>query len=198
MRLSRRELGLAWGTGVLLWFALTYWFASGTLGCWSGYREQRRSFEARIRVAEQWVAQRERWDVRFQELMAKLPSYTEQSKAFDMFSGKLNTLKNRYGLEAPRRENPVENERGELREISVVWQWKGSLDSIVRFLYALQSGNDMMDVSKIVILAKLRNPDQLGGSFTVSYIYSLAAPAEPEPEIQGQAGPDKGNRGSNP
>jgi len=177
--LTRRELVLGWLAGVVILYGATYWFGASYVQEWKDIRAQRGTLAKQIEVAEHWLAQQSKWQAQLEQLEAKLPHHKTKENARQIFMTRLEKLRQKHALEVQRRKQVQETSKGNLYELSVWWQWQGTLDSIVRFLYDLQAGGDLMDATKIAITS-MRDPGKLKGTLTVSYAYSRGKPPDKE------------------
>ena len=71
-----------------------------------------------------------------------------------------------------KRKPKKEKHHGNLYELAIDCTWKGDLDALVRFLYALDQENVTMDVERITVTLVAGDKEQLKGNFTLMCIYT--------------------------
>lgn len=183
MKLTLRELLLAWLTGVVLVFLPTwYFFAAPRLEAIRELRARQDSASADLDKERRMVEQAPAWQTRLAEALKSLTVYPDaQDVTADMLI-KVEGLATQNSLTLTRREPQKERRHGDIGALDIKCNWEGTLEALVRFLFALQQDHGMLDINQLYI--KSENKGVLKGTFTIncSFVRSKAKPA---------AGPDK-------
>lgn len=175
MRLTTRELILAWITAVAILFTATWFVLAPRIESWKTLREREREVAGRIEVDTRLIQQSGYWSEALAGILRTLPVYPlERDVTADLLI-RIETLAAQSGLTLERREAQKEERQGELFSLSINCRWEASLDSLVRFLFALQSDSAILDVSQLSITPDSQR--RLKGGFTVDGAYSRTAAA---------------------
>ena len=199
MKLSPREMSLGVATLAVVLGAGTWMWAEPRIAALEELRDRKRESRLVIERSEQLLAREEQWRGRLASLREKLPSYGAGERVATTLMQMLREKAAAAGLTLLRDTPQNERRVGELYEVSIVYQWEGSLESLVRFLYKLQSESVNLDVGSLSARpASGRDGErQLKGTFTVDVAYTRdAAAAEAEAAPPVADGGDATMRGS--
>ncbi len=176
MKLSPRELILAWIAGVVLVFLPTwYFFADPRLADAQEKSDQYQVKTGELETERRMLQQNDAWQAKLNEALKTLASYPEtQDVTADMLI-KVEGLATQNNLTLTRREPQKEKRHGDIGALDIKCNWEGPLEALVRFLFALQQDHGMLDVSQLYI--KSENRGLLKGTFTIncSYVRQKAA-----------------------
>jgi len=194
MILNPREQFLAWLTGMVVLFLATWrFYAQPRFDRLSALAEAREKVEAALR-RERLVLQREQ-QVReqFQAAYQDLATFPEAMDVTADMLIKVEGLANSNQLVLTRREPQKERRQGDIATLDIKCNWDGTLESLVRFLYALGQDHAMLDISELYIRAEGKGV--LKGTFTIncSYIRKRAAetPSPPPPSVPTPESPQR-------
>lgn len=180
MKLSPREMGLGFATLAVLLAAGTWMWAEPRFAALQEVREQKQSSRDIIQRSENLLAREEQWRERVERLRARLPEYAGDERVASTIMKTLEARAAEAGLDllkaTPEKERPV----GELYEITINYRWEGSLNSLVRFLYNLQSKSVNMEIGKLSASPASRPGEKLRlkGGLTIDVAYTRAGRAE--------------------
>jgi Tfp pilus assembly protein PilO len=170
MKLTLRELILAWLTGVVLLFLPTwFFFISPRLADTQEKKEKREEAAADLDKEQRMLDQKDVWLAKMNEALKGLPAYPEaQDVTADMLI-KVEQMAVSHNLVLTRREPQREKRHADMGSLDIKCNWEGSLDSLVHFLFALQQDHGMLDISQLYI--KSENKGMLRGTFTINCSY---------------------------
>lgn len=180
MKLNPRETFLAWLTGVVVVLGVTYWLLQPQ---WQALKDTDRTadaLKARKREADALLERRPEIDKRLNDIRSQLPSHPPGKDVTAEFLRILERLAQQNGLVLLRREAEPERHTGDIHEVSINCNWEGTLDALVRFLYALQSQGAMLDVRQLTVSPIPGVGQRLKGTFTVDFAYTRTTEASAE------------------
>ncbi len=171
MKASRREtlLGLIAFTAIL--FGLTYWLTGSTIV------EQRRIKADKVRLLRQIelhkriLTEKDVWISRLEELQSQLPVYDDKTAITAELLKLIKRMADEHGLDLVRTQPYREEQNGGLYELGVSCNWEGKLDSLVHFLYTLQSQGVRFDVLQLNAQPDAQRDRILKGSMTIDCAY---------------------------
>ncbi len=172
MTLNPRERKLAIGALAALLVGAAYWIGEPRLTEWRETSRIEEALHGRKMIAEHLLNQREELDERMSALREILPRHSMETDVTAQLLRGLQQTADEHDLQLLRREPEPERQIGELYELSITCTWEGGLDSLVHFLYALQTQGAIVDIKHLTIAPVQGSPAQLRGNFTVDYAYS--------------------------
>lgn len=188
MKLNPREAALAWVTGVVVVLGATYWLLEPK---WQDLQAQRKNTNA-LKLQKQefdlMLGRRGEINERLTAIRGQLPSHPPDKDVTAEFLRMLERLAQQNGVVLLRREAEPERHTGDIHEVSINCNWEGTLDAVVRFLYALQNQGAMLDVRQLTITPIPGGALRLKGTFTVDFAYTRAAEAQAAPQEQPPGG----------
>lgn len=179
MKLTPRELALAWLTGATVILGGTYLVLQPHYEQLKALSRNIAALEQRKTEAELTLSRRGDLENRLQAIRSQLPSHVPGQDVTAEYLRTLERLAQQNGLTLLRREAEPERQTGDIYEVSINCNWEGDLDSLVRFLYALQSQGAMLDVRQLTI-SPIPGGARLKGTFTVDFAFTRTAPAGTE------------------
>lgn len=172
MRISSREVLMAWLTGVAVLAGLTFWFVEPR---WERFSYMSRQIEVAQRKMErdrQLIDSRDQWDDRMQGLRRSLTKYPRQRDLTAEYLKLIERLAKENNLTLVQRRPDREKTQGGLYELSINCTWEGDLDALVRFLYTLDQQDVTMNVEELSVSTVPGKKEQLRGSFTLICAYT--------------------------
>ncbi len=173
MTLKERTIVAVLGVLVLYAAAAALWFMN-IENSWRlskkkyiGTREQRMKEDRLIRETATW-------NNAYEDERAKMPTFEEDEKGIDTkFLSRMEEIGQNNAMTISRRQPGQEQEVGDVYELPItVNDWEGSLDNLVKFIYALQQDEDtMFDLSALSIKPSAAHKGYLKGSFTLTCAY---------------------------
>ena len=186
MKVSSRELGLLWATGMVALFGLTYMLAQPRFKEWKDLSARQEETARKIQATEHLLDQRAQWDEKLREFRKKLPQYPADKDVTADLLIRIERLAAANGLQLPARDSEKEVLKGDMYELAVNCKWEGKLESLAHFLFDLQSEDAILDTSQLTVAPNEKKV--LRGSLTVycSYSRTPSAIAAKKPEPKGQ------------
>lgn len=190
MKLSQREILLFWATGVAALAGVSYMIAGPKVTEWKALREAEAEAARKIALSERLVAQAPQWETKLGELRKRLPVYPREKDVTADLLIRLEQIAEQSGLQLLSRDVEREAQHGDLFELAVNCKWEGRLESVVQFLFDLQSQDVILDAGQLNITPNERKMPR--GSFTVNCSYArVASPSAPSAPLA----PAQDNRG---
>ena len=178
---SRRELILGFVTGSVLLLGFSYLLGAPAITRWRAATEQRQRLAGERKVAQRLIAQRGEWAQRLEEQRKGIPVHGLQDPVSAVLLKRIEQLASENGLTLSRVQPDKEKSIGDLFELAIDCAWEGSLEQLVRFLYAVQKQGAILDLRQLTISPGPGAAGRLKGNFTVFFAFSrsgaAAAPA---------------------
>ncbi len=188
MRITSREMTLGLITLTVGLFGGTLLLARSRLVEWQNLKKTQLRLQAEIERDSALVEKREHWETRFDELREAMPQYAAEMETDVLWLGTLDTIARKHGLEIRRSEAGEERQQGDVYELPIECSdWEGSLDSLVHFLFDLQSRGAMLDMRFLLIKPKAGKV--LRGRFSLSCAYTRgdgSGPGEALPDVRAE------------
>jgi len=168
MKISRREVVLAWVTAVVVVAGLTYAFCEPRIKEYRQVMAEQQEMLKRTQLDERLGAQKSVWQTRVNEISMGLPLVpTNKDVTADMLIT-MEGIAKAHGINLLRREAEREQKHGDIYELAINCTWEGSLESLVSFLLELQKQGAMLDLTQLSV-----KPEKglLKGGFVVSCAY---------------------------
>lgn len=178
MNLSTREAVLGVATLAVGLGALTWWGGGAKLKTWHELTRARETLQSKMTIAGKLMARRPQVEARLTELLKDLPRHAPEKDVTAELLKTLETTASENNLTLTRREPEKERAAGELYEVAINCNWEGSLDSLVRFLFAIQSRGAVIDVRQLQVSPARSGGSGLSGNFTVACAYTRTRPAQ--------------------
>jgi Tfp pilus assembly protein PilO len=174
MKISSREMILAWIAGVAALGGLTYLLVEPTLKEWALLEGKKAESMRQVGNQKRLIAQSSRWEAKLSELKKKLPTHPQGKDVTTDLQILIEKLARVNGLNLISREAEKETLRGNMYEVAVNCKWEGKLEALTRFLFDIQKEDVILDVSQLTISPNEKKV--LRGGFTVYCSYSRVPP----------------------
>ena len=174
-RMSLKERTIAAVLGVLILYAAAaaLWF----MNLENSWRLSQKKYAAALKQRmdeDRLIRETAKWNNAYEDERAKMPTFEEDEKGIDTkFLSRMEAIGQENAMTSSRRQPGQEQEVGDVYELPItVNDWEGSLESLVKFIYALQQDKDtMFDLSAISIKPSAAHRGYLKGSFTLTCAY---------------------------
>jgi Tfp pilus assembly protein PilO len=185
MKMSSREMMLAWVTGMVSLFGVSYLVAAPKIKEWGEIMSKREEISKKIDLTQRLIDQNPAWEAKLAELRQKLPQYPADKDVTADLLIRIEKIASAHGLSLPSRTMDKETQAGDMYELAAKCNWEGKLEPLVRFLFDLQQEDAILDVSQL--LAAPNEKRVLKGTITVYCSYSRIKPgtAGDKPETKG-------------
>ena len=168
---------------LLILFAITV--ALGSLGIWypkakkqwtAKHAEWQRQ-EMRLQRERAIIALRPEIEARYADLRDRMPIFPEGKSVDTYWLPIMDNTAAANNVNIAQRAIGGEENLGDVTELTLECRdWEGRLDSLVWFLYDLETRKDaMMDVRALTIKPNAKKPGILQGSFTLNCAYMRQA-----------------------
>lgn len=174
MKVSPREMVLAWVTGVVALGGLTYLLVEPELKEWKILQDKKAEALRQVDNQKRLIDQSARWNAKLGELKKKLPTHPQGKDVTTDLQILIERVAKANGLNLISREAEKETLRGNMYEVAVNCKWEGKLEALTRFLFDIQKEDVILDVSQLTISPNERRV--LRGGFTVYCSYSRIQP----------------------
>lgn len=194
MKISPRELLLAWMTACVILLAVSFWICLPKVKVWKELNAKRQAVTRRIEVAGNLIAQRPVWEKRLQEVALKLTKYPADQDVTADYLKTLETIVKDNGVTLSKRQPQKEKRHGELYELAIDCTWEADLSALVHFLHALEQQKVTMDVDDLSVSLVAGGKGRLKGNFAMICLYTRkgAPSAAPAPKAPPPAAPAAG------
>jgi len=180
MRLSTREIVLAWLTMTVLLVGATYFFGRTKLDEWKQIEESREKISIEIAGNERLIGKHDYWKERFEKNISVLRTYPADLNVDAKILKEVTQIAQQNELRLVQLKPGNESVLGEIHELEIKCNdWTGELDACVKFLYDLQVQGANYKMRSIT--AKPTRDGSLKGTFTLDCAYTRVE-AQPEPE----------------
>lgn len=178
MKISKREIVLCLITFTAVLAGFTYWMAGSKIAEQRRIKEDKARLLRQIELHKKILEGKAGWYSRLEELQAQLPSYSEKAAVSAELPKLIKRMADERGLDLVRTQTEQEKQIGSLYELGVSCNWEGSLEALVRFLYALQSQGLRFDVLQLSVQPDAQRERILKGSMLIECAYRKTANKE--------------------
>lgn len=155
MTITRRETVLGIATLLAALYGGLFYLGSGQLANWRLLQAEKAQLWDSIRRSEALVNERERWETEMAELQALMPQFPAAMLMDVHWLREMESKATKHDLKIIRHEAGTEQREGPIYELPVYCRrWEGTLDSLVHFLFDLQSEGAMLDIRYLYIKPK--------------------------------------------
>lgn len=158
MALNKRERTLLVATIAILVIGGGYFLVVPLARSWGRVsrelRDQRRELAA-INATRERAAQ---WAVEYQDLQQSLGHRSEKFTTNLDVMKRIEEIASTTGVLISTRRELLEVDKGLYRELPVACTLEATTESLVRFLYALQTGSGFMNVEQLQVSGRTDNP----------------------------------------
>ena len=173
MSLKERTIAAVLGVLILYAAAAALWFMNLENSWRLAKKKYAAAREQRIKE-DRLIRETAKWNNAYEDERAKMPTFEEDEKGIDTkFLSRMEEIGQGNAMTISRRQPGQEQEVGDVYELPItVNDWEGSLENLVKFIYALQQDEDtMFDVSALSIKPSAAHRGYLKGSFTLTCAY---------------------------
>ncbi len=196
MTYSRKETSIIVLALFVLLIGLSYLIGMPLLAEWEKSGRLREKTIKANDEARALINERANWETELTALRGRLPKYRPDQPVTAELLKTIKRTADEHQISISRMEPDKEQKVGDLSEVAIDCMWDGTLDSIVRFLYAVQGQGAILDIRQLTISPAQGVAGRLKGNFTVFCAFSreipeapaAAEPAEVQPALpEGQA-----------
>ena len=152
MIVSEREKGLLVVTVLVLLYGALFMVYGKQRDKINAAIGQRRQRETQLAMERDLISQRAIWDEAYGDNSSLMPVFESARQVETHRLNLVERLAKDSGLTIIRRQVGEERQEGDVFEIPIECrEWEGSLESVVKFLYAVHSEGAMLDVRKLTV-----------------------------------------------
>lgn len=180
MNLTQRETVLFTATASVALIGISLVLARPRIDEFRNLGARQRVVREQIADDQALVAEAGKWQAGLDELRNMLPVVPPDKKMDVYWLSVMDRLAAARGLKISRRQAGEEQREGDIYELPIQCDdWEGDLESLLHFLFDLQSEGAMMDVRELHIRPKGKS--LLRGRFALYCAYAKSSNAEPPP-----------------
>lgn len=169
--MSARELILGVLTIGVVLFGLTALLAKPKIDELKEISAQRQDIINSIKVEKRLVEKRDYWEQKLAEMSQLLPMETADKDMDVHWLSVMDRIASRHGVKIKKRLAGEEIQQGDIYELPIECkEWEADLDSLVNFLFELQSEGAMLDIRQLLV--KPKGKGILKGRFTLYCAYT--------------------------
>ena len=182
MKMTSRELGLVWMTGLVALAGVTYLLVDPQLKEWKSLDSKKADAVQQVDIQKRLIDQGPDWNAKLVALKKRLPTYAQGKDVTTDLQILIERLAAANRLTLISREAEKEVNKGNMCEVAVNCKWEGKLEALTRFLFDLQKEDVILDISQLTIAPNERK--LLRGGFSVYCSYSRVPPVGGEKKIE--------------
>jgi len=155
LKISTRESLLGLITVSVLLFAGTAMVGNSKIDSLKEMRSERDKLRNSIERSKSLVDQKEKWTKRMETFKGKMPRFPQDKRMDVHWSNEVEQKANAHNLRILKHEVGSEHQEGPIYELPIECRdWEGSLDSLVHFLFDLESKGAMLDIRYLRVKPK--------------------------------------------
>jgi hypothetical protein len=157
MTITRREAILGIATLAAAAYGGLFYLAARQMDEWRLLQAEKTQLWDSIRRSEVLVGEQQRWTDEMATLQALMPQFPAGMQMDVHWKREMDKKATRHNLKIVNHEAGAEQREGPIYELPVFCRrWEGTLDSLVHFLFDLQSEGAMLDIRYLYIKPKDR------------------------------------------
>ena len=169
---SLREKAVLAVAGAVVVYALTaaYWFMSAKKS-WADSRKRLDRTRAAAASEEKTISERSYWDDRYEDEASQIPVVDEGKGSDTVWMRVIGDLARQNNIFVSDVKPGKEEEAGDMTQITVDVHWTAAVESLVKFMYALENTDlGKFDV-KYLHFTPSRKQGYMGGTMTLACIF---------------------------
>lgn len=171
MKLSERESWLALFAAAVVLFGGAFFLLRPRVYAWREVLSAQATVRAEIADSQALIAERPEWEKRLAAVEALVPRIPAEKNTVVHWLSTMDALAARNNVSIFKRQAGEEKQSGDIYELPIECQdWEATLDSVVHFLFELQSEGAMFDVRQVMM--KPKAGDRLKGRFLLYCAYT--------------------------
>ncbi len=177
MKMSARELVLAVLTIGVVLFGLTALLAKPKIDELKEVNAQRQNIINSIKIEKRLVEKRDYWEQRLAEMSQLLPMEAADKDMDVHWLSVMDRIASKHNVKISKRMAGEEVQQGDVYEMPIECkEWEADLESLVNFLFELQSEGAMLDIRQLLV--KPKGKGKLKGRFTLYCAYTREKSSE--------------------
>ena len=158
MKITKRERGLFAITITVIVIVINYMLVIPLLRSWHDMGASLKTQQQQLTVIEATIEHEPQWRKQYDELRQGLGQRTESFQQISDVLKKIEEVATGSGVQVTSRRPMLEEDKGVYRVLPVQCAIEASTDSLVKFLFALQTGAGFVSVEQLQISPRPENP----------------------------------------
>ncbi len=151
----------------------------------------------RLAMQREMIAARDAWEGRYDAVKDRMPVFSRTDQVSTYWLSIMDAAADEHGLKIIQRSQRDETLVAGVCELPIeVRSWEGTLESLVRFIHALESEGAMLEIRELRVSPIRERQGYLKGSFLLSCAYMRAD--EATVDANKLAGPPSAGSGEDP
>lgn len=161
----------ALGMAALYALAVAVWFMSAS-GAWASAKKKHDSAVKRIAREDRMIAEKDKWDQAYRDEVLQIRELDSGQNPDTFLYGLVQDIAGRNHITVSSQKTNKEGVADEMKRMTVDIEWTGALESLVKFLYELETTDEgKFDVEAINFNPYTKRPGFLTGKMTLTCIY---------------------------
>lgn len=171
MKISQREIIILIITLFTVLLGLTYKVGGPKLTEHRQLVLKKASLKQQLTVNKKTIDQQASWTNRLAELQSQLPVYKQNSSPVGTIRNHIRSLASQNGIDLTGSRTHDEKQVGNLFETSIVYDWEGTLDALVGFLFQMNEQGLRYDIRELSVRPDARRANILTGDIIIDCAY---------------------------
>lgn len=177
---SSRDKNMLVITVVVVLYAFAALSFKKQLANWKAAQRTYVTAQKKLQEESALIAARGEWSAKYEQMRDLMPVFPRDKDVDTHWLNIMDSAATRNGFGIARRQTIKEAEVGDVYELPIDCKdWEGTLESLVKFLYDLNSEGAMLDVRQLFVRPSSK-PGYLKGTFTLYCAY-MRGDAEKKP-----------------
>jgi Tfp pilus assembly protein PilO len=172
MKITKRERGVLVITITAIVLGINYFLVVPLLRNWKETGIQLKSKQRVLAGMQTTIQNRAGWQKEYDELKKGLGQQTEDFKYTSDVAKKIQQVASSCGVQINATRQMTEEDKGVYRVLPVQCTVEATTESLVKFLFALQTGAGFMSVEQLTLSPRPENPGILRCDIQVRALYA--------------------------
>jgi Tfp pilus assembly protein PilO len=161
MKITKRERGLLAITVTVIALGINYVLIIPLLHSWKDAGDRLKTEQQQLAVIEATIQHKAGWQKQYDELRQRLGQRTESFQQINDVQKKIQEVATSSGVQVTSLRSMSEEDKGVYRVLPVQCAVEANTESLIRFLFALQTGAGFMNVEQLQVSPRPENPSIL-------------------------------------
>jgi Tfp pilus assembly protein PilO len=157
MKITKRERGLIGLTVTVIALGINYLLVIPMVRSWRETGDKFVTQQRELSVIQATIQHEEQWRKEYDQLKRSLGEHTESFQETSDVLKKIEEVATSSGVQITSRRTMVEEDKGVYRVLPVQCAVEATTDSLVHFLFALQTGAGFMSVEQLQVSPRPEN-----------------------------------------
>ncbi len=158
MKITKRERGILIFTITAIVLGINYFLVVPLLHSWGETGVQLKSKQRVLDSMQATIQQKDGWSKEYDQLKKGLGQQTEPFKYASDVAKKIQQIATSSGVQVNATRQMTEEDKGVYRVMPVQCTVEATTESLVKFLFALQTGAGFMSVEQLTLSPRPENP----------------------------------------